>query len=89
MSGFLAGMITMGFLVAGLFFIRFWWRTRDSLFIAFGCAFVLLALNQAVVALALLPREEQPYVYLLRLVAFGLLIVAIVRKNMGTRGPST
>jgi hypothetical protein len=79
---FLAGMITMGFLVAAVFFIRFWRRTGDGLFATFGAAFLLLALNQAVVALALLPREEQPYAYLLRLVAFALLIVAIIRKNM-------
>lgn len=82
MAGFLGGMITMGFLVAALFFFRFWARTRDLLFATFGAAFLLLAINQATVALALLPREEQPYVYLLRLVAFGLLIVAIVRKNV-------
>ena len=82
MASVLAGMITMGFLLAALFFFRFWRRTRDLLFATFGAAFVLLALNQAVVALALLPREEQPYAYLLRLVAFGLLIVAIIRKNV-------
>jgi hypothetical protein len=82
LSGFLAGMITMGFVVAALFFVRFWRRTRDLLFATFGAAFLLLAVNQAVVALALLPREEQPYAYLLRLLAFGLLIIAIIRKNV-------
>jgi hypothetical protein len=82
LSSFLAGMITMGFVVAALFFFRFWRRTRDLLFATFGAAFLLLAVNQAVVALALLPREEQPYAYLLRLLAFALLIVAIVRKNV-------
>jgi hypothetical protein len=82
LASFLAGMITMGFLVAAVFFVRFWWRTRDGLFATFGAAFLLLAVNQAVVALALLPREEQPYAYLLRLLAFGLLIVAIIRKNV-------
>ena len=82
LPGFLAGMITMGFLLAALFFVRFWWRTRDSLFATFGAAFLLLAVNQAVVALALLSREEQPYAYLLRLLAFGLIIIAIIRKNV-------
>lgn len=82
LSGFLAGMVTMGFLMAAVFFLRFWWRTRDLLFATFGAAFLLLAVNQAVVALALLPREEQPNAYLLRLLAFGLLIVAIIRKNV-------
>jgi hypothetical protein len=82
MASFLAGMITMGCLAAALFFVRFWMRTRDLLFATFGAAFLLLAINQAVVALALLPREDQPYAYLLRLVAFGLLIIAIIRKNV-------
>jgi hypothetical protein len=82
MTSFLGGMITMGFLVAALFFLRFWWRTRDVLFATFGAAFLLLAINQAVVSMALLPREDQPYAYVLRLVAFSLLIIAIIRKNV-------
>jgi hypothetical protein len=28
---FLSGALTMGFLIAGLFFLRFWKRTRDGL----------------------------------------------------------
>jgi hypothetical protein len=34
--------------VAGLFFLRFWVRTRAKLFVAFAVAFCLMALNQAV-----------------------------------------
>ena len=70
---FLSGVITMGYVIAGLFFLRFWSRTRDSLFIAFACAFWLLAVNQALVALAGVPREEQSWIYLLRLGAFTLI----------------
>ena len=36
---FLAGAITLGYLAASLFFIRFWRNTGDRLFIAFGVAF--------------------------------------------------
>ena len=79
---FLSGVITMGYVIAGLFFLRFWSRTRDSLFVAFACAFWLLAVNQALVALAGVPREEQSWIYLLRLGAFTLIIAAIVRKNL-------
>ena len=79
---FLSGVLTMGYVIAGLFFLRFWSRTRDSLFIAFACAFWLLAVNQALVALAGVPREEQSWIYLLRLGAFTLIIAAIVRKNL-------
>lgn len=80
-GAFLMGADTMGFLIASLFFLRFWKRTRDALFAAFSFAFFLLALNQALVALSGIPREEQSLFYLLRLAAFTLLIVAIVRKN--------
>jgi hypothetical protein len=88
-ASFLYGMATMGFIVAGLFFLRFWQRTRDRLFLTFGGAFWLLALNQAVVALSGIPREEQSWVYLLRIAAFSLLIVAIIAKNMGGDRPGT
>jgi hypothetical protein len=82
MVAYLGGMITMGFAVAGLLFYRYWRRTADGLFLAFAAAFALLALNQALLILSDTPREEQTWFYLLRLLAFGLLIVAIVGKNL-------
>ena len=88
MSEFLGGMVTMGFLVAGLLFLRYWRRTFDRFFLAFAVAFWLLAANQVLVALAAMPREEQSLVYLLRLVAFALIIAAIVGKNRGARRPA-
>lgn len=81
LNAFLSGAITCGFLVASLFFARFWRRTRDGLFIAFAAAFALLGLNQALLALSGIPVEERSPLYLIRLVAFLLIIVAIVRKN--------
>jgi len=75
----------MGFLTAGLFFGRFWWRTRDFLFAAFSAAFMLLALNQAIASLTVVDRYEMGWVWLLRLAAFMLIIVAIIRKNVGAR----
>ncbi len=84
MYEFVAGLITMGYLVAGLFFLRFWVRTRDGLFVIFASAFWLLALNQALVAVAGIPREEHSWIYLLRLAAFTLIIIGIVAKNVGS-----
>lgn len=81
---FLSGAIMAGFLVAGLFFVRFWRRTRDGLFLAFAIAFVLLGTGQAVQALASIPEEERSYIYLIRLTAFTLILLAIVRKNRRT-----
>jgi zinc transporter ZupT len=84
-SQFVSGLIAMGFLVAGLMFLRFWTRTKDKLFAAFAAAFVLLALNQALVALIDVPREERSWIYLLRVAAFMLIIAAVVAKNRGIR----
>jgi hypothetical protein len=85
MDLFIAGVIAMGFLTAGAFFLRFWRRTRDPLFMAFSAAFVLLAINQAIAALTTLGRDEIGWVWLLRLAAFCLIIAAIVWKNLGER----
>jgi hypothetical protein len=79
---FVSGLITMGFLVAGLFFLRSWHRTRDGLFAIFAAAFALLALNQALAALLGLPRDELGWIYLLRIAGFTLIIIGIVRKNV-------
>ena len=82
LEGFLGGLVTMGYAVVGLFFLRFHSRTRDGLFAAFAGAFALLALNQGLVILLAVPREEQSPFYLLRLAAFLLLIAAILAKNL-------
>lgn len=78
---FLSGAITFGFAVAALFFLRFWKRTRDPLFIAFALAFLLLGLTQALLAFANIPVEERSSVFLLRLAAFSLILISIWRKN--------
>ena len=78
---FLSGALTMGFLVAGLFFLRFWKGTRDNLFVAFALAFWLLGLTQALLALSNIPVEERSWLYLLRLSAFALILASIWWKN--------
>jgi hypothetical protein len=78
---FLSGAVTLGFVLCGLHFLSFWKRTRDRLFLAFAFAFWLLGLNQALLALADIPAEERSWVFLLRLAAFVLIIVAVVGKN--------
>ena len=78
---FLSGAVAFGFLVCGLFFLRFWRRTRDPLFMAFALAFGLLGVGQAILALANIATEERGSIYLIRLAAFTLIIMAIARKN--------
>jgi hypothetical protein len=79
---FLAGMVTAALLVSSLFFFRFWRRTQDRLFLAFGIAFLLFTANQALVGLSGFPREDLSVFYLLRLCGFVVIIAAIVAKNL-------
>lgn len=77
---FLLGAIVIACVTIGLFFLRFWHKTHDRLFALFAIAFVLLSLNWA--ALALTSRNEvRTVLYFIRLVAFLLILYAIIDKN--------
>ena len=84
---FLAGAVTVSFSIVGLFFLRFWRRTTDPLFLTFAFAFWLMAIAQAILALSGLPQEERSWVYLIRLAGFALIIVGIYRKNRSSSHP--
>jgi peptidoglycan/LPS O-acetylase OafA/YrhL len=85
MIEFLSGAVTMGFVVSSLFFFRFWRKTGDRLFLAFASAFVLLALNQALAQWLGAADERVSYTYLLRVLAFILILAAIVDKNLSRK----
>ena len=82
MIEFMSGALTLGFIVAALFFLRFWRRTRDRLFLAFAIAFGLLALNQALAQWLGAADERVGYTYLLRVIGFVLILAAVVDKNV-------
>jgi hypothetical protein len=81
MYEFVSGLITSGFAVASLFFLRFWFRSRDRLFLAFAGAFLLLAINQALLVVSGVAAEDQTWLYLIRLAAFSLIVYGIWAKN--------
>jgi len=83
--GFVGGALAMGYLVAGAFFARFWRRTREGLFLAFAAAFALMALAQGLQVLSRHARDWDSHVYLLRLAAFVIIILAILAKNLPPR----
>lgn len=88
----LSGIIIAGYAVAGLFFVRFWRDTRDRLFGLFGAAFWLLSIQRLVLYLtssAGPETEDRSYLYLLRLIAFALIIVGILDKNRASDGRTT
>jgi hypothetical protein len=82
---YLAGAMTLGSFISGLFFLRFWRKTNDRLFLAFAIAFVLLAVNQALAAFLTAGDEHTVYAYALRVLGFVLILAAIVDKNLSTR----
>ncbi|HEY1386062.1 MAG TPA: DUF5985 family protein [Dongiaceae bacterium] len=81
----LMGAVAMASCVATLFFLRFWRQTRDEFFLLFAAAFGLDAATRIVLGVARLSEETEPLIYLARLVTFGLIIAAIVRKNRPSR----
>ena len=83
MIEFLSGAVTMGFVIAAVFFLRFWRRTRDRFFVAFSVAFFLLALNQALAQWLGAADERVMYTYLLRVLGFVIILAAIIDKNTG------
>lgn len=78
---FLQAVNATAAIVAGLLFIRFWRDSRDTLFAFFGAAFWLFGCSWALLALINPDAETQPYIYAIRLVAFGLLIIGMINKN--------
>ena len=80
MNAMLMGAIAVASLVAGLFFFRFWRSTRDSFFLYFALSFWIEAGNRVALGL-LVASEVEPVFYLLRVVAYGLIVVAILQKN--------
>jgi hypothetical protein len=82
-TSLVSGLLVMGYAVAGLFFLRFWRETRDRLFGIFAGAFWLLALQRLLLALFQNPDREQVWLYGVRLLAFVLILVAIIDKNRG------
>ena len=85
-EGLIAGALAAGYWVAGLFFLKFWRRTGDKLFLAFAAAFGLLAAGSALPILLNTQHEERGGIYLIRLAAFVLIIVAVLGKNLRRAG---
>lgn len=82
---FLSGALAMASWVIGLFFMRFWRKTGDRFFAVFAWAFWVLAAERVLLLLVSLENEFRPYVYLVRLSAFLLIIGAIIEKNRSAR----
>ncbi len=72
--------------ICGIYFYKFWRQSQDRLFILFAIAFWIMALERLVLVLIATPSEEvRSAVYLFRLLAFIIILFAIVDKNRKER----
>lgn len=83
MKTFAWGLLAMASVVAALFFLRFWRVTRERLFAFFSLAFAGLGATWLGLAIINHPADEaqQEYAYIVRLVAFVILLIGIIDKN--------
>ena len=81
MQQMISGAIAAGWLVAGLFFFRFWRQTRDRFFLWFALSFWLEAGGRVALGLMSGTSEDNPGIYGIRVVAYGLILLAIWQKN--------
>ncbi len=80
MNDLLFGAIGMGSLIVALFFFRYWRSTRDTFFLYFSLSFLIESANRLALGL-LVASELEPVFYMVRIVAYGLIVVAILQKN--------
>lgn len=85
MNDFVSGMICMGCLTVGVFFLRYWQRAGDRLFLFFALAFWVYAGQRVAVEFSAAAAEDELVQYLFRLAAFVLILLAIVDKNRPRR----
>jgi hypothetical protein len=79
---FILGAVAMGFLIAAVFFFRFWRESRDRLFALFASAFLLLAFNRVLLVILHEDQEVSLAPYIIRLLAFIVILAAILDKNL-------
>lgn len=81
----ISGAVFMAGMTAGLFFLRFYRDTRDRLFAIFAAAFFLLGIERIFLVSIPPEHEARSLVFLIRLVAFVLILMAIIDKNRARR----
>jgi hypothetical protein len=89
MNDLMAGATAMGSLVIALFFFRFWRNSRDRFFLYFALSFLVQGGHRiyAAVAFAGVANESSPLHYVFRVLAYALILWAVLEKNWRKRGP--
>ena len=84
MNYFLLGGNCVACSVIALFFLRFWRSSHERLYAIFAAAFWIMGLNWA--ALGYFNQDEdKTWLYIVRFLAFVLIIYGILDKNRSSR----
>jgi len=86
MNQFILGASTLASALAGLLFLKFWRRSGDRFFLYFMFSFWIVGTGRLYEAVTESMHEDTPVSYLLRLLAYALILAAIVDKNLPRRG---
>ena len=82
MTQLMYGAISMASLTIALFFLRFWRNTGDRFFLWFALSFFIEGLHRVYSAALNEAGEDSPAHYLIRVVAYGMIVWTIVEKNL-------
>ena len=86
LNAFLLGAVAQASLVAALFFLWYWRKTGDRFFLLFALAFFADAIGRAALLFfSPVPQPQEPLFYISRVVMFGLIVAAILDKNLRGR----
>jgi len=86
MTQMMYGAISMASLTIALFFLRFWRNTGDRFFLYFALSFFIEGVHRIYSAILNEAGEDSPLHYLIRLAAYGLILWAILEKNLPRKG---
>lgn len=81
MVALLNGATAVACLGVVLFFGRFWRESADRLFFCVSAAFVAFAVNYATLGLLPASDERRGYAFVIRLLAFLVILVGLVLKD--------
>jgi hypothetical protein len=89
MDDMISGAVAMASLIIALFFLRFWNNSRDRFFLYFALSFLVQAGHRMYAAFPIVGGmdEENPLHYSFRLLAYALILWAVLEKNMPRRKP--
>lgn len=93
---FISGIYMATFAASGIFFLKFWRASRDRFFLYFCLACWLLSFERVALLFveggySALPTaasgEARSYVHIIRMLAFALILIAVIRKNRARHRP--